>query len=86
MLSGARNQKNPSLSQKYFDRIEKLFPKMNNDLLSATVLLANTYASTGDFTKATELRMKIGQSGIKKKAGLSWTVVNGKIVVRNISK
>lgn len=86
MLSAARNQKDPALSQKYFDRIEQLFPEMKDYLLSAIVLLANTYASAGNLTKAAELRGKIGQSGRKKTAGLSWTMVDGKIRVRRISQ
>ena len=86
MLEGARNQKNPDLSQKYFDRIEKLFPKIKDSRLSATVLLANTYASAGDFVKAAEFRTEIGKMDIKKKISLSWTVVNGKIAVRIISE
>lgn len=66
MLSGTRNQKNPFLSQKYFDRIEK-FSSDDKDLrLSATVLLANTYASVGNLRKAGELRMKIRQMVRKK--------------------
>ena len=86
MLSGARKQKNSALSEKYFDRIEKLFPEMREYHLTASVLLANTYASTGNFTKAAELRMKIGRMNLKKTAGLSWTIVNGKIAVRIINK
>ena len=48
--------------------------------------VANTYASTCNFTKAAELRLEIGQIGIKKRAGLSWTVVNEEIVVRMFSE
>ena len=86
MLSGARNQKNTSAAQEYFDRIEKFFPTMKKHRLSAVILLANTYASTGNLTKAAELRKKASQMGIKKTAGLSWTVVNDKIVVSIINE
>jgi hypothetical protein len=81
ILSAARNQRNPSLAQKMFDRIEPYLNNQETYMTSATVLLANTYALAGDPRTASMIRMKMNQSGLKKLAGLSWTVVNGKIVV-----
>ncbi|CAF1464338.1 unnamed protein product [Rotaria sordida] len=76
LLSGARNNRNIHLSQTIFDRIKKLFPELTNSLTSATVLLANVYASSGDIEKALDIRIQLTQTGAKKKAGLSWTIVN----------
>ena len=86
MLSGARNGKNTYLSQKIFDRIRLLFPHNENRLSSATVLLANTYGLTGDFTRTSELRMEMSQSKLKKVPGRSSTIVDGKLVVRPVKK
>jgi hypothetical protein len=82
MLSGARNEKNAYLSQKIFDRIRLLFGNNGNFLSAATVLLANTYGLNGDFAQASELRMKMSQSNMKKLPGRSSAIVNGKLVVR----
>ncbi len=81
ILSAARNQRNPLLAQKIYDRIQPYLKDQKIYATSATVLLANTYALAGDLTTASMIRMKMNQSGLKKLAGLSWTVVNGKIVV-----
>ncbi|CAF2118156.1 unnamed protein product, partial [Rotaria magnacalcarata] len=43
LLSGARNAKNIYLSQNIYDRMKNLFPQRKNLLISAAVLLANTY-------------------------------------------
>ena len=86
MLSGTRNEKNSSLSQKIFDRIRLLFSNDESSLSSATVLLANTYGLTGDFARTSELRMKMSQSKIKKVPGRSSTILNGKVVVRLVKE
>ena len=78
LLSGARNVKNNSLSQQVYDRMKKLFPESQDPLISASILLANVYASTGDIDKASDIR---NQSGVKKKIGLSSTVINGQLYV-----
>ncbi|CAF3482621.1 unnamed protein product [Adineta steineri] len=77
VLSGARNIKNASLSQKTYDHMKKLFSQSTNPLTSAAVLLANTYASSGDIEKASDIRDELHKSGQKKKMGLTSTVVNG---------
>lgn len=83
LLSGARNNRNASLAEQVFNRMESLFP--SNKLLqtSARILLANTMASSRDFFRSHQLRKKILETGGKKTAGLSWTVIDGKIEVRN---
>ncbi|CAF1339290.1 unnamed protein product [Rotaria magnacalcarata] len=79
LLSGARNVTNSCLSQKIYDRMKKLFPDMKDPLISAAILLANVYASSGDIDKASDIRIHLHKSGAKKKIGLSWTSVNGQI-------
>lgn len=58
-----------------------LFADIESCLLPASVLLSNTYSSIGDFSKASQVRMGIDRMNLKKKVGLSWTVVNGTIQV-----
>lgn len=81
LLSGARNEKNIRLSQNIFDRMKKLFPDSTNPLISAAILLANTYTSSGEVEKASDIRKQLEKSGLKKKVGLTWTSINGKIFV-----
>ncbi|CAF1163262.1 unnamed protein product [Adineta steineri] len=81
VLSGARNIKNAGLSQKTYDHMKKLFSQSTNPLTSAAVLLANTYASSGDIEKASNIRNELHKSGQKKKMGLTSTVVNGEFYV-----
>ncbi len=80
ILSAARNQHDICLSQKIFDRI-KQFPEIKPELASAGVLLANTYASNGDFSRSSNIRMEMVESGLKKKMGISKTVVKEQIHV-----
>jgi hypothetical protein len=86
ILSAARYQRNPSLAQKIYDRIEPYLNDQEMYATSATILLANTYALSGDLTTASTIRMKMNQSGLKKLAGLSWTFFNGKLVVSREKK
>jgi hypothetical protein len=82
MLSGARNHRHSILSQKLYDRMKSLFPDHKSDLNAASVLLSNTYSSVGDEQRAQEVRVnRIKQFGKKVKSGLSWTEVNGELVV-----
>ena len=81
LLSGARNQRNSSLSDEIYRRMEKNFPNYKDELVSAAVLLANTYQSAGDLEKATVIKKKLNVEGAKRKRGLSWTEANGKIFV-----
>lgn len=81
LLSGARNQKNISMSKLVYNRMKTLFPDQTNALAPAAVLLANVYASAGELDKASDIRMELYKSGAKKKVGLSMTVVNGRVYV-----
>ena len=81
ILSGARIAKNSYLSEKILDRMKKLFPGLSDPLSSATVLLANVYSLSGEFEKASETRMQLYKSGMKKQSGLSSTTVNGILYV-----
>lgn len=85
LLSGARNDKNTDLAQTIYDRIKTLITTTQGSLTSAAVLLANTYASTGDIEKASDIRFQLGKSGAKKKIGKSTTVVNGEVYVSSNS-
>ncbi|CAF0744675.1 unnamed protein product [Adineta steineri] len=77
LLSGARNEKNSHLSQQVFDRMKILFPEVGKSYPSASVLLANVYAISGDMEKASNIQNQVSKSQVKKEIGLSWTVVNG---------
>ncbi|CAM2699210.1 unnamed protein product [Rotaria socialis] len=79
LLSGARNAKNVYLSQNIYDRMKKLFLEEKDPLISAAVLLANTYASSGEIDKASDIRLEIYKSGTKKKIGLTWITVDGQL-------
>lgn len=81
LLSAARNQMNANLAEQTYDRINKVFPQSNDLFASASVLLANVYESIGDTDKASDIRIQLNKSGVKRKIGLSWTVVNGQIYV-----
>ena len=79
-------KKNTYLSQKIFDRIRLLFSDNEDRLSTATVLLANAYGLSRDLTRTSELRMEMSQSKLKKVLGRSSTIVDGKLVVRKISR
>ena len=78
MLSAARNAKNRILAEKFYKRIESKFADDETCLVSARVLLANTYALTGNKSMAAHIR---SQEKIRKTIGYAWTVVNGQIHV-----
>jgi len=85
MLSGARNCRDSILSQKLYNRMKSLFPDRRENLISASILLCNTYSSLGEYEQAKDIRSNIiKQFGTKVKVGLSWTEVNGEIVVKKI--
>ncbi|CAF1149845.1 unnamed protein product [Rotaria sordida] len=79
MLSSARSARNTSLSRKIFDRIQSNFSDVQSCLTSVTVLLADTYALSGNKLIASNIRTKLSQSSMKKAVGYSWTVISGKI-------
>ncbi|CAF1052345.1 unnamed protein product [Adineta steineri] len=79
ILSSARNAKNILLAEKIFHRIELNFANNESYLMSAQVLLANTYALIGEKFMSSYIRMKIKPSNTKNTVGCSWTVVDGKV-------
>ena len=81
LLSAARNKKDRDLSQKIFNRIQELFPQDKSYLTSASILLSNVYASTGDFENSTKIKNNLIHSGLKKTVSLSWTETNGQVFV-----
>jgi hypothetical protein len=83
LLSAARNAREAALARKTMLRMQQLFPDYKRDLTSASVLLANTVASSGDFDESSTIRRNLSQYGAKKLMGLSWTEAGGEIVVDN---
>jgi hypothetical protein len=82
MLSGARTQRDAALSQRLYNRMQTLFPNQKPNLIAASVLLSNTYSSVGDEQKSQEVRIdRLKHLGSNMRLGLSWTEVNGELVV-----
>ncbi|CAF0958073.1 unnamed protein product [Adineta steineri] len=79
LLSGVRNKNNSHLSQQIVDRMKKLFPQMIDSLNSASILLANVYRSTGQIDKASDIRIQLQQSGVRRTVSVSTTAVNGQL-------
>ncbi|CAF1982108.1 unnamed protein product, partial [Rotaria magnacalcarata] len=69
LLSGARNHMNANLAQQIYDRMNEVFPQLDDSLVSAATLLANVYGSIGDIDKASDIRTQLTKSGAKKKIG-----------------
>ena len=52
-------------------------------LISGSILLCNIYSAIGDYDRAEDIRLnRIKQFGNKVKPGLSWTEVDGELIVR----
>lgn len=81
LLSGARNRRDIHLARQTAQRIKELNFGVNDDYLAASTLLTNTLASSGEIEDASQVRLEMNQSGLKKRAGVSWTEVNDEIVV-----
>jgi hypothetical protein len=83
MLSGARNCQDSVLSQKLYNRMKSLFPDRKESLIAGSILLCNTYSSVGEYEQAEDIRSnRIKDLGKNARVGLSWTAVNGEVVVR----
>ena len=82
LLSGVRNRNDVALARQIIQRMKQLGGVDNNHFASASVLFTNILASSGDLEEASQLRLEMSQSGIRKKVGLSWTEVNGEVVVK----
>ena len=83
LLSGARNAREADLARQITHRISQLFPGHRRDQTSASILLVNTVASSGDLEESSKLRWNLSQSGAKKMMGVSWTVIDGRILVKH---
>ena len=74
ILSGARNYRQAELSQRLYDRMKHLFPDKKSHLISASILLGNTYSSIGEFDRSEQIRVdRIKTLGNKIKPGVTWT-------------
>ncbi|CAF1942653.1 unnamed protein product, partial [Rotaria magnacalcarata] len=81
MLSGARNHRNSQLCDKIYNRMKSLFPDEKQSLISGAVLLSNVYSSVGEYEQASDIRSyQRKELGVKVKAGMSWTEINGELV------
>ena len=66
MLSGARNCRQSDLSQELYDRMKSLFPGQEPALISASILVSNTYSAIGEHQLAQDVRRhRIKQFGNK---------------------
>ncbi len=84
MLSGARNCRDSVVSEEIFNRMKSLFPDQKTALMSGSILLSNIYSSLGDYGRASNIKSdRRKEFGIKVKIGLTWTEVNGEIVVKD---
>ena len=87
ILSAARNQCDAVLSRELYQRMQLLFPEHKSGLISASILLSNTYISVGDEQQAAQIRTdRIQRLGDNVRAGCAWTEVNGELVVNQRSK
>ena len=85
ILSSTRNARDYVLSKKLYNRMRFLFADENYDLASASILLENMYVSVGEYRQAEDIRLnRIKKSANKVKVGLSWTEVNGQLVVKEL--
>lgn len=82
MLSGARTARHSTLAQALYNRMRSLFPDYKSDIISASILLSNTYASLGDEEQAKEVRdHRLQNYGSKVQPDLTMTMVNGEVLV-----
>ena len=84
MMSGARTQRNTALSEKLLARMSKLFPDLQEDSISALILLGNTYSSAGDSNRSSDIRKQIQESRVRPQIGQSWTCIDNQLTVREM--
>ncbi|CAF1477617.1 unnamed protein product, partial [Didymodactylos carnosus] len=78
ILSAARIQQNTAIVEDVYERMKKRDDVTKADLYAALILVANTYASQGNYEKANELRREfVDKENLKKPPGLTWTMVDG---------
>ena len=85
MMSGARTQRNTSLSETLLNRVTKQFPDRQDYRPTASKLLVNTYSSTDGNDRSSELKRQIEESPMEAETGRSWTYVNDELVVSDRS-
>ncbi len=82
IMSGLRNQRQSTFSEKLYQRMKHLFPDQKEALTSSSIFLSNIYSSLGDNQKAEYILLdRIKEIGNKVKPGLAWTKVNGELMV-----
>lgn len=83
ILSAARSARQSDLAKRLYNRMQSLFSGQRSDLISASILLSNTYASLGDYERAHDIRdHRLKNYGDKVEVGLTWTVIDGRVWVR----
>ena len=86
MLSAARTCHDAVRSRKLYERMQSLFPDQKSKLISASILVSNTYLSVGDEQGAQDIRSDRNKRwGNKVRPGVSRTEVNGEVVVNQRS-
>ena len=84
LLSGARTARRSDLAKTLYDRMQSLFSDYRPTLISASILLSNTYQSLGASGEASDVRdNRLKAYGAKVEPGKTWTVVNGQVAVRH---
>ena len=83
IMSGARNCRDSIRCERLYSKMKIIFPHHKNELISASILLSNMYASLGNTDQVALIRSdRIKDHGNKVTPGMSWTEKNGEIVVR----
>ena len=82
MISGARTQCNTNISEKLLVDMKIRFPDFEEESISALILLGNTYSSTNDFNRSSNIRKQIQESRVKSSVGQSWTCIDNELIVR----
>lgn len=81
MMSGARTQCNIKISEKLLVDMKIRFPDFEEESISALILLGNTYSSTNDFNRSSNIRKQIQESRVKSSVGQSWTCIDNELIV-----
>ena len=85
IMSGARNCRDPVRSQKLYNSMMMLFPQEKSNLISASILLSNTYSSLGENQQAAAIQShRRIHHGKKVKPGMTSTEKDGEIVVKHL--
>lgn len=62
--------------------MQTLFPNNRPDLITASILVSNTYGSVGEYAQSADVRdHRVKTYGGKGEPGVTWTLVNGQITV-----